>query len=164
MSWHELTFKHKNFYPFDDDTNVQEKIINQCHIVDVNNILGCKFGNCSIFHMNCACLRSKYDNINILLTTLSKSIDFLCFSESWICENDVGLNFDDYESFHFSRMYGKGGGIPIYGKIMLQPIEFKLNHYFPIFEYGIVKTTYFNMQLFLITGYKTPISNLIDFF
>lgn len=47
---------------------------------------------------------------------LVKSMDILCFTESWLSNNlnDELISLDDFELFRNDRVYGRGGGTCIY--------------------------------------------------
>ena len=87
-----ITFKNRRFNPFNwsNATNNDEEAINcNYYVADkfynavVSNDLS---NNISYFHLNCRSLLANFDNINVLLTSLTLKFDIITFSETWLTD------------------------------------------------------------------------------
>lgn len=76
----------------------------------INN-LRCNGNDLSVFHLNIRSINAHLDETIAFLKSINFKFDALCFSESWLHENNKHLyNIEGYNSFHSLRPINKIGG------------------------------------------------------
>jgi len=72
----------------------------------------------SVVHMNVRSLSCNIDEVLALFSSLRCKFDIICFTETWLTDNNKHLfTFDGYNGFHCVRpLLRRGGGVSIYVK------------------------------------------------
>ena len=131
----------------------------QSRIWSCNNII-------SVIHWNIRSLLPKLDEISAELESLSGNFDLLCFCETWLTSNTIGLaSFNNYETFHSYRdSRFPGGGVSIFAKSHLNPKALsKFQISLPFFESVGIEFTKNNKKYLVCEIYRPPRSIATEF-
>ena len=84
-------------------------------ITKFNTILSKNSKDLSLIHINIRSLFHKIDHLQALFDQLIVDFDIICFTESWLSDNNKDLvNMSGYLAFHSLRINRIGGGISMY--------------------------------------------------
>lgn len=82
--------------------------------------------SCSLIHFNARSMRKHYDDIQNLLSTITKPFPIICITETWLSDADKNLfGFPNYSSEYAHRPSSNHGGAAIY---VLSNLAFKRRH------------------------------------
>ena len=71
--------------------------------------------NLTLYHLNVCSLLPKCDEVQTELSLLECQFDVLCFTESWLTEQNKHLvSFNGFNSFHNLRVDRRGGGVSFF--------------------------------------------------
>ncbi len=154
----------------DDQDNLE--VNNVCKYYDINDLIDDNIdlgmsSNVSCLSLNCRKLSStKFDQVTELLSALKNQFDIIVLTETWLLNTDAELySIDGYFLFCKQRSSGEGGGISVYVRNVHEATTVSLDFHTELFEHFeiLIKSKYFNGNLFLSAIYRPPNKSLKQF-
>jgi len=152
----DVDINHFNeIYP-DIQTDIQSEYFD---IDKLNSLNYNKNSDLSLICLNIRSLASNYDEISTLLRSLTIQFDLICFTESWLTDDNCDLyQFTNYNSFHSLRPNNRrGGGISVFvhNKFSVQK-QLNVSVSQPDIETLFLNVSYNSKCFNVITVYRPP--------
>lgn len=126
--------------------------------------------SCSLIHFNARSMRKHYDDIQNLLSTITKPFPIICITETWLSDADKNLfGFPNYSSEYAHRPSSNHGGAAIY---VLSNLAFKRRHDLALnlpnceavwVEFDHLLLNIDNKNFILGCIYRSPSTSITDF-
>jgi hypothetical protein len=156
------TFPFEGFYPYDEQSNVEQSIINKRSFDLPQNILGLLNSKLTLsnamlscMNLNCRSVSVHHSDISLLLHTLSFLPTVCVLTETWLHHDYLHLPFNDYQQFNVCRPKNKqGGGVSILLHPSIVSTEFVTNVCPTTFEFIGRQFTIHNLPVVCIGVYR----------
>ena len=111
-----------------------------------------------ILSANVRSLYCKFEEFQILVSSLRCELDFVCLSETWLTDSTVKLcNLEGFDMFNVTRSGVRGGGVAIYTSHQYNSSMIDhLSNCNTNIESIFVKCSFYNMEIIIGCVYRPP--------